>query len=337
MKAVKSISDIAKLAGVSKSTVSRALNDSSLINQETKERIQAIAKEHQFEINYAARNLSLKQSNTIALIAIAKDGDFKKNYNDPFFLEFVGAITNTLAQYQYDLLVGQYQGDLNSQLQYYLDTGRVDGVIITSCLYSKDEFFIDYDKDYPLIIWGSTNLSDQYCTVKSDNVKGGLLATSHLFEQGCKKIAFLGGRENTHEVIQRFQGYQEAFEKYKMDVDPELIIYSDYTCQGGYQSMSILLEKNQDIDGVFANSDLMAIGAFDAIRKIGKRIPQDIKVVGFDNIPLAAYCHPTLSTINQNIAEVGKTLVDNLMTNLQDNRITSSVLPVELIVRKSSS
>lgn len=335
-KSIKTIADIAELAGVSKSTVSRALNDSSLISTETRQRIKAIAKEHQFETHRGARCLSLNSSQTLALI-VPEFASHERFVPAPFFMEMLQGVTYAVADYGYDLLLGQPRGKINvaNEVGRFIDSKRADGLIFLG--WCAEEFFSNYDfkKSPPVIICGS-DVPDRICSVDCDNLEGGRLATEHLLELGRKKIAFLGGIENALETKTRFEGYKKTLADAEIEVDPSLIVYGDYTRESAYYAAKQLLEQNPDMDALFACSDTMAMGAMEIIREKGLSIGEDIAVVGFDDIPMAQFSCPSLTTVRQNIFKVGETLVHNLMRYLKDEKLTREIMPVELVVRKST-
>ena len=179
---IKTISDIAKLAGVSKSTVSRALNDSPLISRETKERIKVIAREHHFAAHQVARSLSLKRSHTIGLIVPIAPAE-KEYMTDPFFVELLRGIMFATAEYVYDLLIGQPHKNDPGSVQHYIDSKRADGLILIGCAgYSQTSYEL-FASQYPIIMWDAAeNLA--FCSVNSNNVAGGRLATAHLLQVG---------------------------------------------------------------------------------------------------------------------------------------------------------
>jgi DNA-binding LacI/PurR family transcriptional regulator len=330
---VQTIADIAKLAGVSKSTVSRALNDNPLISAKTRAKIQTIAREHRFSAHMGARCLSKGRSRIIALVTPLTDS--REHYiNDPYVIELLKGITMTVGDYGYDLLLFQPRGDLDGEIRRYIESKRADGVIMMGCW--GFEAMAGFEGQAPVIICGS-NASDSVCSVDCDNITGGRLATEHLLSLGRRRIAFLGGQEQAKEVQMRFKGYQDALERSGFETDAALIDFGDYASQSGNRMMGGMLEKNPDIDAVFACSDLMAIGAMEAVRKSGRRVGRDVAVVGFDDIPMAAYCSPPLTTIAQDIIKIGEILVHNLMRYLEDGVISKAILPVRLVVRESAS
>ena len=333
-KPVKTIADIAHLAGVSKSTVSRALNDSPLIGEETKKRIRAIAEQHDFKVNAPARQLSLKQSQTIAFVTHAYHKEF--SVADLFGLEIMGGISSGLYANGYDMLVIHVDPQDTKWVHQYLDTGRVDGFILMTS--TRKQFHIKklLEISAPFIAWGTPPPNQSYPSVSGDNFNGGKLATEHLIRIGRERIAFIGGPAVEMEVQQRYEGYQSAILEAGRSIAPELIAYADFSNTSGAIAMNKLLEQAPDLDAVFVNSDLMAIAAMEVIREQGYSIPGDIAVMGYDDLSIAEYSNPPLTTIRQNIPMAGKLLAQNLIQYLQTGVVTNVSIPVELIERKST-
>lgn len=332
---VKTIADIARLAGVSKSTVSRALNDSPLIGEETKAKIRSIARQHNFQINAPARRLSMKQSRTIAFVTHAYHKDF--SVADLFGLEIMGGISNGLAKQGYDMLVIHVDPQDTKWAHQYFDTGRVDGFILMTSSRKQYHMKALMEINAPFIIWGiPTNTNQKYSSVTGDNFTGGKLATEHLISLGRKRIGFIGGPEDEIEVQHRFNGYKSALEEAGRTVSNELIVYGEFYNVMGAVGIKRLLESSPDIDAVFINSDLMAISAMDAIREAGKKVPEDIAVVGYDDLSIAEHSNPPLTTIRQNIPLAGSLLAQNLIQYIQSGMPTNASIPVELVVRKST-
>ncbi len=331
---VHTIADIAQLAGVSKSTVSRALNDSPLIGKETKERIRAIAKQHNFQINIPARRLSTKQSRTIAFVTHAYHKD--SSIADPFSLEIMGGITSGLYAEDYDLLVVHVDPQDSAWAHQYLDTGRVDGFILMTSTRKQYHIRTLLEMGAPFIVWGEPTPNTTYCSVTGDNLNGGKLATEHMIQIGRQRIAFIGGPADELEVQHRYDGYQQALQRAGKQIDPKLVVYGDFSKPSGAAAMRRLLQQSPNVDGVFVNSDLMAIAAMDIIREQGRRIPGDVAVIGYDDLLLAEHSNPPLTTVRQNIPLAGKMLAQNLVRYLQTGVITNVVVPVELSVRESA-
>lgn len=328
------IADIARLANVSKSTVSRALNDSTLISNETKERIRSIAREHNFRINAPARQLSMKQSRTIAYVTHSYHKDF--SVTDLFMLEIMGGISKGLHEKGYDMLVLQVDPRDTEWSHHYLDSGRVDGFILMTSSRKQMHIQTMVKMGAPFIVWGVTRPGLHYCSVTGDNFNGGKLAAEHLIRSGRRRIAFLGGPAAELEVQQRYAGFEAAMNEAGIPVDPMLIAYGDFSDSSGAAAMSRLLSQAPDLDAVFVNSDLMAIAAINTIRESGKQVPADISVVGYDDLSIARYSYPPLTTISQNIPLAGKLLAQNLIHYLDSGVISNVTIPVELIVRQSA-
>ncbi len=324
---------MAKIASVSKSTVSRALNNNPLISLATREKIQAIAKQYNFTLHKGAQSLSLQKSNTIALISpMGSDEDY--SINEPYLIELLKGVIETTTKRGYDLLIGRPHSSSAKDVFRYIDSNQTDGVILIGCGISEA---IKQVAGSNGVITVSSDAPASLCSVDCDNKKGGYLATQHLIENGCKKIAFLGGLKNGGETTLRLEGYKDALQKAGIEGDDSLISFGDYTGKAGFNRMSKWLENDLQIDGLFACSDLMAIGAIEAIRKKDLVTGKDIAVVGFDDTPMAEYCSPPLTTISQNIAKIGNTTVNNLIANINDGIVSKTILPVELIVRQSST
>jgi DNA-binding LacI/PurR family transcriptional regulator len=329
----KSIADIAKIAGVSKSTVSRALNDSPFANAETKNRIREIAKEHDFQPSAVARNLSLQSSHTIAFVNHA----YHKNscaITDPFCLEIMGGIATGLHGLGYDLLEVIVDPDDGDWAGYYLDSGRVDGFILMTSTKKRNHVDLLLKKGAPFVAWGPGK--GGYCTVCGDDFQGGKIATERLLSLGRKRIAFIGGTQTEGEVHERYRGYEAALREAHVEMDPALIAYGDYTELSGARVMETLLKREPRLDGVFSNSDLMAIAAMRVLQSSGRRIPEDVAVVGYDDLSLSAYVSPALTTVSQKIPLAGRLLARDLVNFLEQGIVTSTVVPVELIVRASA-
>lgn len=333
-KSIQNIEDIARIAKVSKSTVSRALNDSPLVKTETKEQIRAIARQHNFRLNAPARRLSLKHSSTVAFVTHAYHKDF--SLDDLFTLEIMGGVTKGLHELGYDMLVVHSNPQDPDWAHQYLDSGRVDGFILltASCKSAYIKNLVEMGA--PFIAWGVAPPNQSYCTVHSDNLTGGRLATEHLIRTGRQRIAFLGGPPAEIEVQLRYKGYESALQAAGRQVDPALVVHGEFCSASAAATMEHLLAQAPDLDAVFVNSDLGAIAAIEVIRRHGKRIPEDIAVIGYDDLSIASYNQPALTTIRQNIPLAGKLLAQNLIQFLKTGVVSQVLLPVELVVRQSA-
>jgi Transcriptional regulators len=329
---LKSIEDIALLAGVSKSTVSRALNDSPLVGIETKERIKAIAKQHDFKPSFAARNLSLKTSRTIAYVNFG-DSEDCCGLTDPFGAEIMGGIAVGLHELGFDLLMVHADPRDEAWASFYLDTGRVDGFILITSTKKRSQIERLMEIGAPFVVWGTS--PGTYCSVCGDDVQGGSLAAARLASQGRKNIAFLGGMRAEAEVKLRYEGYAKAMETAGLD-PKRLVAYADYDERLAEKAVEDFLQREPDLDGICSNSDYMAIAAMRVLKRRGRHIPEDVAVIGYDDLSIASYVSPALTTVSQCIAQAGRILAKSLVSYIERGIITNTVMPVELVVRESA-
>jgi len=223
----------------------------------------------------------------------------------------------------YDLLVIHVDPRDIKWAHDYLGSGRVDGFILLTSNFRQAHVRALVEMGAPFIGWGIPMPGSNYCSVSGDNVAGGLLATQHLVRGGRQRVAFLGGPRDALTVQHRLTGYENALQAAGRRVDPRLLAYGDYSFASGITAMQRLLEQRPDLDAVFVNSDLMAIGAIKVIRDRGKRVPEDLAVVGYDDLPIAAYNNLPLTTIRQNIPLAGKLLAQNLVQYIQTGVVTN--------------
>ena len=337
-KSVRTIADIARLAGVSKSTVSRALNNSPLISDETKQRIQALAREHNFRLNQAARQLTMQKSHTVAFVTHVhyQNAVIHGSHLNPFFMDILSAASFTLASNGYDLLMAHVDYADSDWPQRYLDTGKADGFILIASSRKLQLVQTLRKTDAPFVVWGLPMEDLPIPSVTGDNLMGGRLAAEHLLQTGRQHIALIGGPADDYEAHQRYLGYESALQTAGKTVDPSLLTYGDYTGESGAELMAQLLQQAPHLDAVFACSDTMAIAAINVLQTHGRRVPEEVAVVGYDDQPSAPYSTPPLTTIRQNLEMYGQLLAENLIRYLETGEVIKSVVPVELIVRAST-
>jgi DNA-binding LacI/PurR family transcriptional regulator len=213
----------------------------------------------------------------------------------------------------------------------------VDGFILLTS--SRKQYHIQtlVEMQAPFIVWNNVCLPDgTYCSVSSDNFSGGKQAAGHLLQTGRRRIAFVGGPEYEYEAQRRYDGYVAALEEHGQAVDPALVTYGHWNSDSAARHMQQLLERAPDLDAVFANSDMMAVGAINVLRESGRRVPQDVAVVGYDVLMIAQFSSPPLTTISQNLPLVGQLLAQNLIQNIESGLITTVTIPAELVIRESS-
>nr|WP_229507275.1 LacI family DNA-binding transcriptional regulator [Pseudoduganella rivuli] len=330
------MADIARLAGVSTSTVSRALSGSKLVNQETRDRVMELARSLKYTINIGAQNLRLKQNRTVGVVIPAvSDTHTRQHLTDPFFLGMLGSLADALTEQGFDMLLSRVDADqLDAAAQPY-DTGRVIGVILIGQWRHHDQLNQMAARGVPIVVWGAQLPQQLYCTVGGDNVAGGLLATRHLLQQGRRRIAFLGDIQ-LPEAAMRYQGYCQALQEQGLAPDPALQVSVSFLPEGGTEGVQELARRGATYDALFACSDLLAMTAINALRAQGRTVPHDVAVAGYDDIEQSTYFHPPLTTVRQPLADAGRALVATLLELAEGRSAASQQLPTELIVRASS-
>jgi len=329
--------DIAHRAGVSQATVSRALRDSPLVNAQTREKIKRIARELNYHVDRAAAGLRSQQSDTLAIL-LYKDPTSDDSQINPFFLSMLGNITRAAAKRNYDVLVSFQQLSDDWHMKYQL-SNRADGII----LLGYGDYTAFADKLDKLIkagacftVWGATGPELKDRTIGCDNVKGAFEATSHLLRLGRRQIVFFGGTSDAHpELKQRYEGYCQALCSAGLEIDPGLQFDTDFRETSGALAADELLKSGRTFDAIIAASDLLAIGAIKRLRAEGIGVPDDVSVVGFDDIPAAAYFNPSLTTIQQNTVMASKHLVNQLIRMIKGKKPKAKVLEPTLIIRHS--
>ena len=329
--------DIAELAGVSQATVSRALRNSPLVREETRARIQQIARELNYFVNRNAAGLRTHQSNTIALL-LFDDADGVDNRMNLFFLSMLDNITRSAAKLGYDVLVSLQQLTDDWHVEYQA-SHRADGLIVLG--------YGDYAKyreklaalaaaNTRFIIWGPPVKDQPGHSFGCDNESGGYQATKHLIDLGRKRIAYVGRMaRRSPEHAARYAGYARALRESGIEPNDKLRVPADNSETLGYEAVEQLLGRGEPFDAIFAVTDLIAIGAMRALNDAGLRVPDDVAVVGFDDMPLAAYVTPRLTTVQQNARMAGDGLVEGIVRLIKGEPVQSRLMAPTLIVRES--
>lgn len=325
------MADIARLAGVSTATVSRALNGSPLVNEETRTRIAELAKSLNYAINVGAKNLRLGQNRTVAVV-IPYDTETRQHLTDPFFLGILGSIADALTERGYDMLLTRVDSERLDLTAEPYETGRALGVILIGQWRHHDQLNELAVRHVPVVVWGAQLDRQLYSTVGSDNKRGGYLATRHLLTIGRRRIAFFGDIALA-EVAQRFEGYKQALAEWNIDVAPELVRHAAFLPESGMDAAETLLRDKVPFDAIFACSDILAMTATNTLRRHAINVPVDVSVVGYDDIPLASHFNPPLTTVRQPIDDAGPALVDSLLSLIREGRNKPHLLNTELIVR----
>ncbi|GLS24737.1 LacI family DNA-binding transcriptional regulator [Marinibactrum halimedae] len=327
--------DIAHLAGVSQPTVSRALRNSPLVSKETREKIQAIARELNYKVDVNASNLRSQSTKTLALLLCEDPGDSMIN---PFFLSMLGSITRAAAKEGYDLLVSFQQLSEDWRADYE-DANKANGIIFLG--YGDYTQYIDRisrldQAGAHFITWGPVVPGQPGHFLGCDNTLGAYEATQHLIQLGRKHIAFIGDTsDDCPEFQDRYRGYLKALSEHGLKYNQQLHASANSTETMGFDATQTILERTEPFDSVFCCSDLMAIGTIQCLRENGYSVPDDIAVVGFDDIPTASHMTPPLTTVQQDTIKAGELLVENILSLINGEHIESRLLPPQLIIRKS--
>jgi DNA-binding LacI/PurR family transcriptional regulator len=328
------MADIARLAGVSVATVSRALNGSALISKATRDRVEELARSLDYSINVSAQNLRLKHNRTIAVV-IPYDKVSRQHISDPFFLAMVGALADALTERGFDMLLSRVDADSLDSAANLVNSGVATGVILIGQWRHHDQLNQLASRRVPIVVWGTQIPQQLYCTVGGDNVAGGTLATRHLIEQGWRRIAFVGDPQ-LPEVAHRYRGYLETLKSHRIALDPRLLVKVPFDANEARAGITRLCESGVDFDSVFACSDVLASAAMQALHLCGRTVPAQVAVVGYDDIEWASHSNPPLTTVRQPIATAGVELVDALLRTIDGAKVAPRQLPVELVVRAST-
>jgi len=328
------MADVARLAGVSTSTVSRALSGSTLVNEETRHRIEELARSLSYTVNISAQNLRMKQNRTVAVV-IPYDGKTRQHLSDPFFLSMLGSIADALTERGFDMLLSRVDSEQLYSASQPFDTGRAIGIILIGQWRHHDQLNQMAARKVPIVVWGAQLPQQLYVTIGSDNVTGGFLATEHLIAKGRKQIAFFGDIQFP-EIAQRYEGYCKALAQYGIKMDQKLFVPASFSEDGASIAVKDLLGRKVKFNGLFACSDLLATSTINQLREQQIQVPQNVAVVGYDDIELARYFHPPLTTVRQSIQTAGAALVDALLQIVDGKPNSAKLLPTQLITRASA-
>ncbi|MGY1804888.1 LacI family DNA-binding transcriptional regulator [Blastococcus sp. SYSU D00922] len=329
------LDEVAVLAGVSRATVSRVINDSPRVSPEAREAVQAAVETLRYVPNRMARSLVTRRTDTIALVLSESNTQI---FSDPFFASIVRGLTARLADTDLNLvMLAARDRREQEKVGRYVRQGHVDGVILMS-LHSADALpEILAGSHVPLVLSGRPLDSRPVCFVDADNLGGATTATDHLLGLGRTRIATITGPMDMVAGQDRFAGFQAALRGAGRSVDEDLVEAGDFTEAGGVRAMTALLERAPDLDAVFAASDVMAAGALRVLRDAGRRVPDDVAVVGFDDAAIAQACDPPLTTVAQPLEDMTALMVDLLLRRIDgDDEVEARVCDTRLVVRGSA-
>jgi LacI family transcriptional regulator len=326
------LEDIATFAGVSRATVSRVINGDARVKEQTREKVLAVIRQSNFQPNIAARSLAAGRTNVIGLVIPAGVATI---FSDPYFPLLIQGVSTACNMQDYSVMLWLAEPEFEQRMiRQILHGGLLDGVVVSSMSIGDPIVLALHDSKKPFILIGRhPELDVNY--IDADNVAGGREATLHLLRLGHRRIAIVAGPQNMIAGYDRFQGYLQALDDRGIPYLPELFAEGDFSERGGYTAMRQLLSANPS--AVFVGNDVMAEGAMRALREAGKRVPEDVAVVGYDDMPNAYRLVPSLTTIRQPTNGMGSLAVSTLIDIIHNPRPHKChlVLPVELVIRES--
>jgi LacI family transcriptional regulator len=326
------INDIARRVGLSKASVSRALNGKQDVDPETRKRVLKVATQLGYVASASARALSNGRSNCLGLLV--------PTLTWPWILEVLRGVAEEIERSGYSLILYTTSGGEDSEREFMsqvVPAGAVDGLALVIPLGMLEYIERLAKGGLPIVVVDDRGHYPDLPTVATTNIEGGRSATRHLIDKGRRRIAMLNGPHDFGCNRDRLEGYKSALQKAGLQFDPKLVVDSDFKETGGASAMTTLLAADPTLDGVFVANDVMAFGAMRALRNAGRRVPDDVAVVGFDDIPASAMTHPPLTTVRQPLYEMGRTAASMVMAAVRGESITKRIeLPTSLVVRESS-
>ncbi len=320
--------DVANLVGVSVSTVSYALNSSSKVSPQMRTKIQQVANELHYHKNGAASDLKRNKTNTIVLILSDIAG--------PFFSEFVKGVQHVTLANGYDLVACSSLGGENSTAAKFVKEKRSEGAIVFTHNISDGLLEEAARKRFPVVVVDRTLNFENIVSVTVDNIHGGYLATEYLIQQGHREIAYVGGAINSLDNKDRYKGYQKALQEYQIQPYMKTVLSGRFNEEGGYNAAKMMMLQGSLPSAVFFANDEMAVGGMRAFAEGGVRVPDEISVIGYDDIALARYSSPPLTTIHQPKYEMGTLAAHVLFRVLAGEQTESKYqLNAEIVVRHS--
>jgi LacI family transcriptional regulator len=331
------IKDIARVAGVSHTTVSRALNDKSRIRNETKEKILSVARELNYHPNFIARSLVMRRTKTLGLVITT--------ISNPFYIELAQGIEVTARGLGYNIILCSTHRDLSAEKQ-YIDTLRskgVDGIIFTSAHMEDPNIVALAEEAFPIVLVNRRTyhpmVKEKVDYVGVDNIMGGFLAVEHLIRLGHRRIGVIGGSQESSVGLERLEGGKKALKDYHLEQRDDYFLEGDFLKESGYRGGKRFLQMGERPTAIFATNDYMALGAYQAIAEEGLRIPEDVALVGFNDIEFTGLKGIELTTIGQKKFEMGaialKTLVEKIERGETKASTNEIFLKPELIIRKT--
>ena len=324
--------DIARMAGVSTATVSRAMSGHPSIPPATRERITELARSLNYQVNAGAANLRKGELRSVAVCILTEQS---QPIHDPFVLSLVGHLADELDRLDYAVVLTRASMDRPERITQAYDSGRAAGIIVIGQFAEPMQLNLPSMRGVPMVVWGAALPDMHYPVVGTDNRHGGYLACQHLLARGCRRIAFVGEHEHP-ESMMRFQGYQLAHQANGLASEPQLCVKTPYSPAQARTRFSQWLDEGHAFDGVMCVSDVIAINVIAALSERGIRVPQDVKVTGYDDVEMASHVHPSITTVRQPVDAAAQHLVAQLLQRLKGEPALGSLLATDLLVREST-
>ncbi len=330
---MSTINDVARLAGVSTATVSRVINSPDQVRAHTREKVFRAMTMCNYKYNALARGFATKQSNTIGMII--------PNINNPVFAESTRGIQDWAGKHNIQMLLGNsyYRKDLEKSLVKTFLAKQVDGLILTPSNPKGELIASLLDDNFPIVLLYSTVKTGPICAVGIDNYKGGYAACRHLVDLGHRRIAMIAGKFSISDrSFHRWHGYKKCLADHGIPYDSSLLVQTEYSLTGGRECLKTIMASDPPPTAVFCSNDYLAIGAMKGARELGASIPHDLSIIGFDDIPIASYVSPGLTTIRQPAYEMGKIGAQILFDQIKKGSgSVHKMLDFELVVRESTA
>lgn len=329
------INDIAKMAGVSKGTVSRVINNNPEgVSSETRNRILKLIEEVGYVPNRVARSITVSETKTIGLII--------PDVQNPFFPQVVRGVEDCAMENGYTVFLCNSDSNIMKEQKYlytFLEK-RVDGIIINTCGEYKDRNLnkLIHNSKIPIVLMDrKTKDLSEFPGVFVDNAQAALEGVSYLIRNGSRNIFYMGGEKGVYTAEERLKGYKDALKKAEIKFNKEYESFGDYNIQSGYERTMEFMKKYPEIDAVFAGSDIIAIGVLKALHELGISVPGQIEILGFDNIAMSEVVTPALSTVGQPIYDIGYRTAKKLISSIHEKQVKQEdeYLKTELVIRQS--
>jgi LacI family transcriptional regulator len=325
------IRDVAREAGVSVSTVSRVLNDSGPVKAATRQRIREVAQRLHFTPNTTARSLSMRRTHALGVLMPDVYGEF--------FAEVIRGIDQVAQQHGYHVLIsGAHNEPAEVDAAVRAIRGRVDGLILMAAELDTGQLARNLPEKVPAVLINADHDASQFDTINIDNFGGAVAMTQHLLRLGQRTIAMITGPAGNRDSLERERGFRSALRDAGISLPAAWVVAGGFTEASGFRAAQALLQHTPRPQAIFAANDSMAVGALSAVRRAGLRVPEDVAVVGFDDVPIAEYVNPPLTTVRVAITRLGSAATERLIENIRahnQHERKHEIQPTELVVRGS--